>query len=75
MFVKLMYFKERSDSIKEIPVSEAPTTTILVLFEILFKLNKRLVEKARLNSAISWSNGSLSPSYKFLMLPYFYRYS
>lgn len=59
ILVKLMYFNESNDSMNDIPVSEAPTTTILVLLEILFKLNNLLVVKARLNVAISWLNGSL----------------
>ena len=75
ILVKLIYFNDNNDSIKDIPVSEAPTTTILVLLEILFKLNNRFVVKAKLNEAISSSNGFLSPSYKFLIFPYFYKYS
>ena len=35
MCVKLISLIVNKDSIKEIPVSEAPTTTILVLLEIL----------------------------------------
>lgn len=33
MWVKFISFNIKSDSMKEIPVSDAPTTTILVLFE------------------------------------------
>ena len=43
ILVKLTYFNINSDSMKEIPVSEAPTITILVLLLILSELRSFLV--------------------------------
>ena len=46
---------------KEIPVSEAPTTTTLEFLTILGSLNRRLVTKQRAKGDSFSSRGSLSP--------------
>ena len=51
MLVKLTSFIVRRDSMKESPVSDAPTTTILVLFYIFKVLRFFLVIIERENGA------------------------
>lgn len=53
----------RRDSINDNPVSEAPTTTILLLLETLTEDNCFLVSIANENGGSDWSNGSLVASY------------
>jgi len=47
IFVKFISFIVNRDSMNESPVSEAPTTTILVLLETLVELSCFLVRTAR----------------------------
>ena len=47
MFVKLISFIVSNDSIKDSPVSDAPTTTILELLDTLTELSCFLVSIAR----------------------------
>jgi len=55
------------DSMKEVPVSEAPTTTIRVLLEILVVERSFLVIIESENGASYWSFASLSISTPFLL--------
>lgn len=52
---------------KDMPVSEAPTITILVLLLIFNVLRSFLVTIERENGAYSWSKGFLSLSIPFLL--------
>lgn len=70
ILVKLISFIISKDSKKEIPVSEAPTTTIRVLFSIFKVLRFRLVIIDKENGAYSSSNGSLSRSIPPLLVRY-----
>ena len=55
-------------SINEIPVSEAPTTTILEFFKILGSESNLLVVKQRVNLDSASSSGSLSWPSSFMIL-------
>jgi len=62
IFVKLTYFIISRDSMKDKPVSEAPTTTILVLFYVFEETNCFLDNIDRENGAYYSSYGSLPAS-------------
>jgi hypothetical protein len=62
IFVKFTSFIINKDSMKEIPVSEAPTTTILVLFYIFKEFKCFFVIIEREKGAYSSSKAFLSIS-------------
>lgn len=59
MFWKVIYFNISKLSMNEIPVSDAPTITILVLLLILMVLRSFLVIIDKEKGAYYWSNGFL----------------
>ena len=73
MFVKLMSFIINKLYIKDKPVSDAPTTIILVLLETLFELTYFLEINDKEKGASSWSCGSLYPSTTCLVDTLFYK--